>query len=145
MARVARLAVLAVLLFVAFSHGLPWVRDQLGMFTATEGPGLCVSLADRANDTFSDGLGSASASGDSQVWGGFVGRVQVGTQRAKGACTCQESSCGRTLQALGELESLLDRLDVRARGGTLGRIRPDAQQHVNQLLAEARDLVRQGS
>lgn len=149
MSRFISFAILAVLVYVAYTEGLPWLRQQLdqdALVSAGEGPARCVGMADRANDIFGDQVGRLSApGGNADAWAVFVGDVDAAIGQARSACTCKEPSCRTALQAMTELRALLQQLDDRFRDGT-ARIRNpvERQKKINELLNHARGLARSG-
>lgn len=148
MAKILRFAVVILLLYVAWDQAMPWIRQELGTAmpdVTAEGPARCVYLGGRANDTFGERVGRVSGpGGDAGAWEQFVGDVNAQIEAAQSGCRCRQASCQNVVRAMNDLEDLLDQLDMRFRGGT-PRVNPVQRQiGINELLNEARILVREG-
>jgi len=148
MLKIVRLAVIALVLYVIVNETSPWVMSQLGsrsLQSADTGPARCVHLGDEANNRFGERVGRVSGPGaDPGVWGDFLGDVRGRIGDAQARCTCTQASCRKALQAMTDLEDLLNELDVRFRGGVMERNAVNRQIEINELLNEARALARDG-
>lgn len=157
MDKIIKLVVLAVLLFVAFDRGLPWIQrnladraDAIGDVAsgaATHGAAsTCVSAADRASNAFGASIGRLGGpDGDLDSWSDFMDRVESKINQAEDRCECDVSSCEKASQAMSALAGVLRDFDDQKRGsGGLGSDPVRRQERINDLLDEARRLARQG-
>jgi hypothetical protein len=154
MARIVKLLVIAVLLYVAWTQGWPWLEKQLGSLgisrtqagapTVGGGPeGSCISMAERANDALAGGIGRfISPPFDTGAWMQFAGRVQLQIRDADSACGCPHEACVKASEALRELDALLMDMDGMVRGSAESFGNPATrQERIFDLLNEARQLL----
>ena len=147
MKQIVTLAILAIVLFLAYSEGLPWIQQQMGGESGDgggEAPARCVHQAERANDTFGDNVGRVfTPGGDPDAWDAFVERVRSETDDARSLCRCREPACEKATEAMDHLGELLDQYDERFRSGG-GMSSNPAQEllRMHRLLTEARQLAR---
>jgi hypothetical protein len=148
-----QLVVLAVLGYLFWMYGLPWVNRQVGQSRApvsspARGPaGLCVQMAARASEELHDNmLETGRALMDDATWDSVSDQVASEMSQARMACTCKLESCALARTAL----STLDGIFSSARGALLRSSqsvplelsRPYEQ--ANQQLWDAYDLAREG-
>ena len=149
MVKIVRMAVVLMVLVVAYNEVLPWLQEGLGSTLPQEadtGPARCVGLADQANDSFGERVGRVSGPGaDPGAWASFKAEIQDKISAAQRECRCPKPSCGIASNAMIELEDLLDQLDIRFRGGSMDRNPVQKQIGISERLNEARKLVREGS
>ena len=149
MLRMLRFAIAVLILYVIWDQAMPWVQQQMGTDlpdASVEGPGRCVRLGDRANDSFGERVGRVSGlGGDAGAWEQFVGDISGLIGDARSGCRCQELSCEKVQRAMVDLEDMIDQLDVRFRGGQVRGNPAQRQIGINELLNEARNLARQGN
>ncbi|MEE8525190.1 MAG: hypothetical protein V3T72_14740 [Thermoanaerobaculia bacterium] len=150
MMRIIRFAVVALVLYVIVNEASPWIKSKMGSGSpagagADAGPTRCVYLADEANNRFGSRVGRVSGPGaDPGVWQGFLGEVRGRIGDAQAECHCAAAACRKALQAMTNLEDVLNEFDVRFRGGIMERNAVGRQMEINELLNEARALAREG-
>lgn len=134
MAKVVRLIVLIVVVFVAYDYGWPWLQAELarkGSIKTTvlsdfdgddvmeSGVTRCLALASDANEAFGAGIGRFVGGQPNRAdWMSFAGRVQRQTAAAASACNCLGEGCALASEAMAELESLIQDTDGLVRGST---------------------------
>ncbi len=147
MVKIIKLALIALLLYIAYTRGLPLLRQQLG-----EGLGGddrpqsgCVGAAERASDIFDERIGRVSGPGtDPQVWDDFRRSVDDAIYTARSRCDCRLESCDKAQEALSALSDQLARFDERFRSGSMAQNPVQQQTRIHRLIGEARELARQG-
>jgi len=115
------LAVLAIV-FVAWKYGVPWVKN-LGKGPATNdaatlnvGGGACVAAAEKANDSFGNGIGKfVNPPYDISAWETFRAEVGRNADAADVACSSPTDSCRKARDAMRDLRSLMSDLDTAIR------------------------------
>ena len=147
MAKIIKLALIAFLLYIAYTQGLPLLRQQLG--EGLGGDDLprtgCVAAAERASDVFGERIGRVSGPGtDPQLWEDFRRAVDDRIYEARSQCDCRLESCDKAREALSALEGQLARFGERFRSGTMAQNPAQQQVRVHRLIGEARELARQG-
>ena len=149
-----QLVVLAVLGYLFWIYGLPWVQRQVGQSRppvsnpARGEAGLCIQLAARASEELHDNMLEAGrALMDDATWENISEQVDSEIDQAGYACTCKLESCALVRTALSTLEQIFS----SARGARLRSSqsvplelsRPYEQ--ANQQLWDAYDLAREGN
>ena len=152
MAKIIKLAIIAFLLYLAYTEGLPLLR-QLGDGVGGDvlprsggvGPTGCVGAAERASDLFGERVGRVSGPGtDPQVWDDFRRSVDDAIYEAQSQCDCSMESCDKAREALSALGDQLAQFGERLRTGTMAQNPVSQQTRIPRLLGEARELARQG-
>ena len=140
MAKIIKLALIAFLLYIAYTQGLPLLRQQLG-----EGLGGddtprsgCVGAAERASDLFGERVGRVSGPGtDPQVWDDFRRSVDDAIYDARSQCDCRLESCDKAREALSALGDQLAQFDQRFRSGSMAQNPAQAQGPLTPALASS--------
>jgi len=148
MRNLIKLVVIIVVALLIWKKGIPWWQEHYGKradtkTTASAG-GSCVELAEHASETWGSGIGRfANPPYDLDAWGQFRSRVDAGIARAEAECNCNDDSCTKTRQAMGDLRTLVSELDGSIRGGTPppGDI-VQRQEQIDNTINAARDSLR---
>ena len=145
MKRLVQLAVIVVVALLIWKKGVPWWESHHGRPTAaaTAG-GSCVELAEHASESWGSGIGRfANPPYDLGAWGEFRSRVDAAIARAESQCACEDESCRKSRQAMGDLRALVSDLDGSIRNGTAP---PDGivqrQEQIDNTINAARDSLR---
>ena len=151
MAKIIKLAIIAFLLYLAYTEGLPLLRqlgDRVGGDALHQSGGVrtgCVGAAERASDRFGERVGRVSGPGtDPQVWDDFRRSVDDAIYEAQSQCDCRLESCDKAREALSALGDQLAQFDERFRTGTMAQNPVSQQTRIHRLLGEAQELARQG-
>ncbi len=146
MKQLITLAVVALVFYVGYTQGLPWIQQQMGQGAGAgdTAPARCVYQADRASNTFGDDVGRRFAPGaGTDAWDGFVGSVRDEIAAARSQCSCSEAACGKAKEAMDRLDELVEDYDERFRSGSGMSANPAGELvRVHSLLNEARALAR---
>jgi hypothetical protein len=150
------LIVAAVIVFFLWTKVLrPWLNkpaDITGVSAATSGAAAaggssCAELAAKASEVWGSGIGGfANPPVDIANWDAFHSRVESAIGAADASCTsCSGDSCAKAREAVGNLRTLVSGFDSALRSGTgPPSDAPQQQEHIDQLIDQARELVRQG-
>jgi hypothetical protein len=133
----------------------PWLNkpaDVTGVSAANSqasaaGASSCPELAAKASEAWGSGIGAfANPPVDIANWDAFHSRVENAIGVADASCTaCSGDSCAKAKQAVSELRTLVSGFDSAVRAGTgPPSDAPQQQEHIDQLIDQARELVRQG-
>ena len=153
MGRIVTLAVLAALLYLGYTRGIPWIEARWESLeargAAARGTGgddealLCLRLAERANGTFSSIMGRfARPPVDRGEWSTALVTVSAEVGSAESACACSAPGCEPAAEAMAELRQLSLAMDRAVRGDPGGMENPARRQaRIEEELAEARRLV----
>jgi hypothetical protein len=152
MKTILQLLLLALLGYLIWVYGVPWVRRQAGqtgppVSGLARGPGgSCVQAAALAAEGLHDRLlDHTRALMDDEAWGELVGEVETAMGDARVACTCKLESCATARQAIASLDWVFTAARDQMRSSQsvpleLGR----RYEQANQQLWEAYDLARDG-
>ena len=150
MDRLVKLIIVAVVLFLLWTKGVPWLKSKV---EGTSGPpsskSTKASCADRAQTAFNrwaDGLGSfVSPPYDTAAWSSFRSEVEGAISRAESECGCARDSCSAARDAMGNLRRLLSDVDSAINAGTPPPMDvPQNQERVENGINEASSLEQQG-
>lgn len=151
MGRILSLAIVAFLIYIVLTQGLPWLKGQLGAESGGEASGgggereyRCVETAWQANETLISQIRSFSRPPvDAEMWGVAFAEVMRDIGTAEVECgTCLTAACGKAGTAAAELRDLAMQFDGVVRGDASGWSNPARQQErINQLLDDARTLA----
>jgi hypothetical protein len=148
MKQLAILIAVAIVLYVGYSQGLPWIQQQMGQDAGAgdTAPARCVHQADRASNTFGDDFGRRfTPGGDADAWAGFVDSVREEIDAARTLCSCPGTACDKAKDAMDRLDGLVGEYDDRFRSGSGMSSNPAGElTRIHGLLNEARALARQG-
>jgi hypothetical protein len=145
-----KLVVALVIVWLIWKKGVPWWEARQGgsakSVTASAGQS-CVELAEQASNDWGSGIGRfVNPPYDLNAWGQFRTRTDAAIARAQSLCACDEESCRKARQAMGDLRTLVSELDSSIRVGTPP---PDGlvqrQERIDNDINAARDAVRGGS
>ena len=126
MQRIIKLVVAVVILYVAYTKGLPWVQGMLenagsgglgDSANATE-EALCARSAERAIDAFGERVSRFSSPPiDTDAWDDAVSRSRDEMQTAERNCGCAHEACRVASEALDGLDDMIDQFDNSVQGG----------------------------
>jgi hypothetical protein len=145
-----KLIVVVVIVLLIWKKGVPWWEAHRGSSaaktTASAGDS-CVELAEKASNDWGGGIGRfANPPYDLGAWGEFRTRTDAAIARAQSQCACDEESCRKARQAMGDLRTLVSELDSSIRAGTPP---PDGlvqrQEQIDDAINAARAAVRGGT
>ena len=147
MSKLLGLAILAILIYLVLTQGMPWLKTSMGSGAGPDDGGesaYCISQVDAASDAIADELiPNARPPVDAGVWGTVLVRVGGRLAAAENACSCPTAACAKGTDAVHELRTMFDELDDMARGNPMGFGNPARrQERVYSLLDEARALAR---
>ena len=151
MKSVVKLAVLAALLYLGYTKGMPWLerlqqskQDQSVEQEQNAASADCVALARTAADTLgSELIPLAAPQTDRGTWGTALIRTGGALTDADNACRCGTKSCLQASVALIEMRQVIDSLNSALRGTAPPLINPaNSLEHVDRLLDEAHRLIR---
>ena len=147
MGRLLALAIIAGVIYLALTQGMPWLKTAVGSGAGAAGGGEsadCVARASDASDTVAGELvPQARPPVDTAVWGTVLLRAGGALAQAETACACPADACATATEAIYELRAMFDELDDIARGNPMGIGNPARrQERVNQLLDRARAEAR---
>jgi len=149
--KVVRIVAVLLVVFVAWKYGVPWLKN-LGKAPATDaatinvGGGSCVAAAEKANDSFGNGIGHfANPPYDVSAWETFRAEVTGNADAADAACSSPTDSCRKARDAMRDLRSLMSDLDSAIRSGAP----PSSdivqrQGAVSEQVDKARELAKEG-
>jgi hypothetical protein len=141
--------VVIAIVFVAWKYGLPWVKEKTSHTGATQASASdspCISIADRAAETWGSGIGKfANPPYDLNAWSAFSASVNSQIVATETACGCASESCTKAQGAMHDLKGLVSDLDssIRSSQPPSGDI-VQRQAAIDAQLDTARDLVRAG-
>ncbi|HVT05604.1 MAG TPA: hypothetical protein VHL58_19775 [Thermoanaerobaculia bacterium] len=149
MPKIVKLLIVAVVLYFAWTKGLPRLK-ALGSSssTTTSASGSastsCPDLAARASETWGSGLSRfVNPPVDVNEWQTFRSSVQSRIDEANDACRCSEPACDKTREAMSKLESLVSSVDGAIRGGgPMPSDAPQQQEQIDQGIDAAREMAR---
>ena len=152
MKKLLQLAIVALIAYFVFTNYESWVDSiaNIGQDLSRTGEpvtqGLCVTAAERAGETFSRGMRDyASPPVDLDAWDQFVEEVKERIYRAEIHCECPRDSCARAVEAMSELNHLIEGFDNSLRGGNLTLDPGRRMETIDSMLKRARELDRQGN
>ncbi len=151
MQRILALAIVAFLIYVVLTQGLPWLKGQLGPESAGQGGRAggetehrCVEAAWQANETLAGQIRSFSRPPvDAELWGISFAEVVREIGSAEIECgSCLTEACDKAGTAVAEIRELALQFDDAVRGDPTGWRNPARrQERINRLLNEARTLA----
>ena len=115
-----KLVIAAVVLFVLWKQGLPWLTKQQSAKpgASTSAGTNCVFEARGASDYWGGTLAHfANPPYDMQAWDDFKSKVDARIGRAEEKCSCEEDACKLGKQAVAELRGLVGEMDSAIRNG----------------------------
>ena len=144
-----KLVIAGVIALVIWKKGIPWWQERQGQQTskpAVTADDSCVDAGERASEVWGSGLRDfINPPYDMAAWEAFRMRTQDAIALAEQRCTCAESSCSASRQAMGELRALIGEMDGSIRTGSPPPSNAvQRQEAIDNALTTARDLVRQG-
>jgi len=150
MNKLVKLIVVAVVLYLAWRHGLPWLKENFSSTKSSSAPattqGSCTQLASAASEAWGRGLHQfVNPPYDLNAWSSFRQDVESKISNAESECNCSSESCGKVKSAMRDLRSLVSDLDSAIRSGSAPP--SDAvqrQEAVDRQIDEAVELVRSG-
>jgi len=150
MVKILRWLVLALLLYLGLTEGIPWVREQIGGVTrdslrgrdlpSNEGPLRCVHLAEDASASIGVQVRYLAATpGDPVAWEQASVPINNLIRDAEFACACPGAACENARQALAGMDELVRSLDgIMGGRATTGLDLARQQEEINTLLGRAR-------
>lgn len=122
MDRIIKLVVVLVVVYFAYSVGLPWIKGLLGSSPAglrgnASEEALCVGAAERAVDAFGDRLGRFLPPIDADAWEESVSRSRTEISEAERGCGCGHEACREASRALSDLENMVTEYDDSVQAG----------------------------
>jgi hypothetical protein len=149
MNKLVKLVVVAVVLYFAWKHGLPWIQQKTSSSSSssqTTSQRSCTQLASAASDAWGRGLHQfVNPPYDVNAWSSFRQDVESKISNAESECNCSSESCSKVKSAMRDLRNLVSDLDTSIRSGSPPP--SDAvqrQEAVDKQIDEAADLVRSG-
>jgi len=129
---------------------VPWWEARRGgsaKSTSASAGDSCVELAEKASETWGSGLNRfVNPPYDLDAWGSFRSRTDAAIAKAESRCNCDQESCTKVRQAMGELRTLVSEIDNTIRAGSPP---PDGlvqrQEQIDNTINAARDAVRGGT
>ena len=150
MGRILTLAIIAIVVYVAYTQGLPWLKEALSLEPSEEvgGPGRgggsrCVETAWRASEKLAGEVRHARPPVDLDAWGISYQEISRAIGTAEIECSsCLAEACRKAQAAVSELRGLALQFDDMARGDRQGMGNPAHQmERIHRLLNEARALA----
>jgi hypothetical protein len=122
MDKIVKLLVFLVVVYLAYSVGLPWIKGLLGSSSGTlrgdaGEEALCVGAAERAVDAFGERLSRFSPPIDADAWEAAVSRSRDEIAEAERGCGCAYEACREASRALSSLEDMVTDYDGSVRDG----------------------------
>ncbi len=125
MEKIFKLAIVAALLYGAYTYGLPWFKGTVddtisGNLDDSAGgeQGLCVDAAERAVDGFGNRIARFSPPIDTSDWNIATADISDDIDRAEEACGCQAESCRKAAEVVEKLGEWLMHCDDRVSEGS---------------------------
>jgi len=149
MNKLVKVIVVAAVLYVAWRHGLPWLKENVSSkppASSAASQGSCTQLASAASDAWGRGLHQfVNPPYDVNAWSSFRQDVESKISNAESECNCNSESCTKVKAAMRDLRSLVSDLDSSIRSGSP----PPSdvvqrQEAVDRRIDEAADLLRSG-
>lgn len=146
-----KLIIAALVLFILWTKGLPWLKQHgsLGSpasLSTSDTNDSCVSYAEAASNAWSSGVVRfANPPYDVASWSDFESSIDSKIRSAEEKCTCATDSCGKVLDAMGNLRKAMSDSDAAIRGNAP----PPSdlvqrQEQIDNAIDAARDLAKQG-
>lgn len=152
MSKILKLALLLLVAYLVFANYESWVDSisELGQgLSRTNEPvseGGCVAAAETASEAFAVGMRNyASPPVDMDAWDEFLEGVKERVYEADTSCNCARDSCVKAMEALTELNLLIEDFDGSLRGTSMPLNPARRQETIDRMLKRARELDRQGS
>ena len=150
MNKLLKVVVLAVVVYLAWRHGLPWLKREMASTPSSSSSsapqGSCTQSASAASEAWGRGLHQfVNPPYDVNAWTSFRQDVESKISNADSECNCSSESCSKVKSAMRDLRSLVADLDSSIRSGSAPP--SDAaqrQEAVDRQIDEAVDLVRSG-
>lgn len=123
MARIFKGVVVLVILYLAYSEGLPWLKGEIdGLWSSPTGAtyqAVCHNAAERAVDEFTGRLRRFSSPPiDTQEWDETVSASRLKLETAEKECrNCEHEACLEVMGALGHLERAVGHYDESVQAG----------------------------
>ena len=151
MRNLLKVALLAVVVYFAYTRVVPLLREPIRSSPAPDGTMStgdtpCPDLAALASETWRSGLSHfINPPYRLSDWGLFHSDVQLKLADAKDGCRCTLPSCAKTREALLDLTTLVSSADSAVRAGQpMPSDAPKQQERVNQGIKAAKELARNG-
>jgi hypothetical protein len=123
MRSLVKLVIVVAVAVVIWKKGIPWWEAHHGGGAAKKSEAAagdsCVELAEKASETWGSGLARfVNPPYDLSAWGDFRSRTDAAIARAESQCNCDQESCRKVRQAMGDLRALVSEMDGSIRAGT---------------------------
>ncbi len=147
MRRLLTLAVLAVVVYLGYTRGLPLLEKhrerQAATDSAVDEAWRCVDLARQARATVSDQMRQFPRPPvDPGLWAAAMTHTGRELSSADSACRCGAPACGSASRALRQMRRLINQFDRAVRGDGSGFGNPATyQEEIDRLLADAEALL----
>ncbi|MCP4664206.1 MAG: hypothetical protein GY856_53155 [bacterium] len=147
LSRVLVLAIAVAVAYLVYSQGIPWFRENFSAGSGTGGEGKgsrCVEMTAQANRSFSDRIGEfLTPPRDLDAWQQVRSDLESQIDQADSSCRCALESCRKGAAAVTELRDLVSQFDLGFQGGAMPINGARQMERIDQLLSDARTLVRQ--
>jgi hypothetical protein len=144
-----KLAIIAAVVYVGYSRGLPWLEERKQSKSVeseanaqTTQSSNCVGLARDASESLGrDLVPLAMPPVDRAVWANALIEVGGTLARADDACRCGTDACLEASLALSELRQMVDKFNSGVRGGVPMTNPAFYQERVDRHLDKAQRLI----
>ena len=146
MSRLIQLAILIALLYFAYQWYVKHHSSSTSSTTTASAGDSCTPYADSAANRWSIGIGRfVNPPYDMAAWDSFRSDVDSRIGEAESHCSCAEASCAKAKEAMSGLRGMVSDVDGMIRNNSA----PPSdivqrQERVDNLVDEAKELVRQG-
>ena len=143
--KLLQLMIFVIVVAVALQQLWPRLEPLLGGLTGAQAG--CLDQSRRLTDDFASKMNRFySRQSDPDAWSLLRDRLRLRIEKAKEACSCELTSCRRGQQALHQLEQLINQLNLAVIDrGPLPQNPEGVIARIDQLIAEGRELARQGN
>ncbi len=124
MAKIIKGVIVVMILYLAFTKGLPWLKSEIdslmsGTPTGASNQEICHKAAERAADAFAKRLRRFSSPPiDTDEWDKTVSASRLDIESAEKQCrNCDHEACLEVTGVLGELERLVISFDENVQAG----------------------------
>jgi hypothetical protein len=147
MNRLIKIAIVVAIAVFIWKKGIPWYQEQHGSSSrAASADDSCTPYADSAANAWSSGIRRfTSPPYDVAAWDSFRSEVGTRISDAERHCSCNADSCAKAKEAMSGLRGMVSDVDGMIRNNSA----PPSdvvqrQESVDNLVDQAKDLVRQG-